>query len=241
MKIIYVSLIGLFLLTFVGCVGSDSLSYEEKVYLILCRAKGIEQTSPSFSLCDQDAEQEYLENPALETSLNRLDVFRPDLVNSSFDGTQQSALLSDLKEMDIGHPRYLSTHLMLQLSMDRWIKTAQDTQQSLEDEEQILHNKFPGHFGRFNSVRSPKHPLGYYSCRSVLDPSDDFREMVEDIKGVSTNFFCGLLEQEYIFLLQLAQHFVILSRTEDVDEVYLKSDNGFRNRANNSNRLLMPW
>ena len=163
--------------------------------------------------------------------MNRLDVFRPDAVNSSFDGTVQSALLSDLKEMDIGHPRYLSTHLMLQLSMDRWIKTAQDTQQSLEDEEQFLSSKFPVFFG----------PLGDYNCRSVLDPSDDIREMVEDIKGVSTNFFCGLLEQEYIFLLQLAQHFVILSRTEDVDEGYLKSDNGFRNRANNSNRLLMPW
>ena len=231
MKIIYVSLIGLFLLTFVGCVGSDSLSYEEKVYLILCRAKGIEPTSYSFDLCDQDAELEYLENPVLETSLNRLDVFRPDAVNSSFDGTVQSALLSDLKEIDIGHPRYLSTHLMLHLCMDRWIKTAQDTQQSLEAEEQFLSSKFPVFFG----------PLGDYNCRSVLDPSDDFREMVEDIKGVSTNFFCGLLEQEYIFLLQLAQHFVILSKTEDVDEVYLKSDNGFRNRANNSNRLLMPW
>jgi len=240
-------LITLVLLVTVGCGGSDdSLSYEEEVYSVMCRAQ-------TWMCDDEELRQDFIENPHNVTG--RLIAFEPARstfnsdwsVTSSFEGTLQKEMLNTLRNMDIGHKRYFPTHIMLELSIERWIETAQNAKIYLAEEESILAKKAPDYFENIRSLRARKPnapPLGYYDCDDIYYPDYERQQLRDTWANEPAEAQCMLLERENTVLEQIMNLFIFQAETgkwEDSYDEFLKSGDGFRNLAEEDGMLYNPY
>jgi len=235
-------LIALVLLLTVGCGGSDdSLSYEEKVYLVICRAQ-------TWMCDDEELRQDFIKSPGnVDRRLYAFDPERSGIVTSSFNGALQTELLKELRNMDIGHKRYYSTHSMLELSIERWIQTAQTTREYLSEEELYLARLYPDYFRDIRISRAKRAsdpPLGYYGCEDVINylPRDYSFRQPSSTSHLARQH-CHLLIRENTVLEQIMDHFIILSRTEEWKDSYdqfLAPDSRYRGLVEKQGRIPNP-